>query len=439
MNDHESNWRPAPDRDCVVGMNFYASRGDGTGGVIKRKHDDFRVTELSTVDPEPLTADEDDYPHLLVRARLRGWDTHDFVDRLSGELGISRRRVSWAGTKDKHAVTDQLFSIRSVDPESLPSVSRAELSPVGRLGRSLTFGDLAGNRFDIRVRDATTPTNHERITRELRQLGDGRVTVPNYFGHQRFGSMRPITHEVGLAILRRDWEDAVMTYLASTHPDEPCDTRTFRSYVGETRDWQAALDRCPGGLGFERTLLHGLIEGDYRDALDRLPQTLQGLFVNAAQSYLFNQIISERIERGLSIVEAVAGDVVCFTERHPELGSVPAIDRTQRVTEARRRTIERHVARGRACVTAPLVGSETTFAAGEPGDIERTVLQWASVDRAQFDLPEPYASRGTRRAIHVNTDLSIDQTPFRLRFGLPSGSYATVVLREYLKPDGPLG
>jgi len=271
--------------------------------------------------------------------------------------------------------------------------------------------------------------------------GNTTVGVPNYFGQQRFGSKRPISHEVGLAIVREDWEMAVMTYVGNPSEREPPETREARAFAAETRDWTAALDEFPGYLGYERSMLHRLAAGadepaDFRAALEELPTNLQQLFVNAAQSYVFNRILSKRLERGLPFDRPVTGDVACFADSDaPEGFALPNPDRTQRVTAERVDSVTRHCERGRAFVTAPLVGTETELGEGEPGDIEREVLAEVGVDPVDFDLPGEFDSEGTRRAILARTDLRIDRDQLELSFALPRGSYATVLLREFTKVD----
>jgi tRNA pseudouridine13 synthase len=206
----------------------------------------------------------------------------------------------------------------------------------------------------------------------------------------------------------------------------------------------------PGALRFERSMLHrlagtgGETAADWRDALEAVPTNLQRLFVNAAQSYVFNRIVSERLRRDLPLSRPVAGDVVCFADSDaPEGLYRPDTDRTQVATERRVDVMARHCDRGRAFVTAPLVGVETELADGEPGEIERAVLDDVGVAPSDFDLPAEFHSTGTRRAVLLRTRLDVDRdTPgdtYDLAFSLPSGSYATVLLREYLKvPPGDL-
>jgi len=198
----------------------------------------------------------------------------------------------------------------------------------------------------------------------------------------------------------------------------------------------------PGYLGYERSMLHRLVEdgaetpADFRHALEAVPWNLQRLFVNAAQSYVFNRILSERLRRGLPFDRPVAGDVCCFVDREaPEGVYAPDTDRLQAVPDGRVSVMERHCNRGRAFVTAPLVGTDTDLAEGDPGAIEREILEELDLAPADFELPGSFESSGTRRAILLRTELTVDPEARRFEFALPSGSYATAIMREYLKGE----
>ena len=479
--------RDAHPIERAVGMDHYVSEADGIGGRLRESPADFRVREIEAFDAEPLDADRGSYPELVVRATLRDWDTNDFARRVSDALAISRERVSWAGTKDKRAVTTQLFTLRGVDPDDLPTVRGAEIEAVGRAGRGISFGDLAGNAFEIRVAGTVSDAAARvaAVTTELAAFGgepsepagtetgdavvDGAtVGVPNYFGQQRFGSRRPVTHRVGLAAVRGDPREAVRLYAGNPADTEPADTQAGRTRVDAAfgvgadggrgagdGDWSACIDALPRTLRFERSMLHRLADDevspdapadddDWWRALAAVPSNLQRLFVNAAQSFLFNRIVSERLRRGLPFDRPVAGDVVCFADRDaPDEASAPDPDRTQCADADRVAVLTRHCERGRAFVTAPLVGTDTELGGGEPGAIARAVLDDAGLEPADFaragdaDRPGEFDSAGTRRAILLCTDLDVtiaDGDP-TFSFTLPSGSYATVLLREYTKRD----
>lgn len=453
--------RPAHPTEQAIGIAYYVSGGDGIGGRLRTRVEDFQVEELERFETEPLDAAPGAYPHVVFRAQLRNWDTNDFAGALSDRLGISRERVSWAGTKDKRAVTTQLFSVNDVDPARIEAIdddalSGATIDMLGRAGRSLQFGDLAGNQFAVTVRDANGADRMSEITADLQAFAVGKDTsidsedgteakigVPNYFGQQRFGSKRPITHRVGLAIVRGNWREAVQTYVAEPFESESEATQKARRTAGDALDdgdAGRALAAIPHRLDYERSMLHTLEEqsGDdrYRNAIEAVPTSLQRLFVHAAQSFVFNRILSERLDRGLPFHKPVAGDVACFADTDaPDELALPAVDREQRVSERRVDSVAKHCKRGRAFVTAPLVGTDTQLADGVPGEIEREVLGDLDLSPASFALPDEWESTGTRRAILVTTTLSADRDPPTFQFALPKGSYATVVLREYCKID----
>lgn len=429
--------RAAHPLEQTVGMAYYVSDVPGIGGSIRHRPEDFQVREIESIDPEPIAADPAAYPHLIVRVTLHEWDTNEFVSRLATELGISRERISWAGTKDKRAVTTQLFSIADGDPNSLPSISNASLDPIGRYGRPLLYGDLIGNEFDIRIHDPTSIDHLDAIDEALTEFGDGARAVPNYFGQQRFGSRRPVTHKVGLHMLDRNWKKAVMAYIGNPTSRESADARHARTYIEETEDWAGGLERMPTHLRHERALLHALVDSEetdnrFRQAFSALQTNLQHLFVHAAQSYLFNRIVSRRLEEGLPFTEAVEGDVICFGTEQNDLFVLDP-DTAQPVTGDRLQTVNRHLDRGRARITAPLIGTETRLGSGQPGTIERAILDDLGVSKNAFDLPDPFASTGTRRSILLQPEVTIHVSPLRFDFRLPKGSYATVLLREYLK------
>ena len=119
--------RPAQEIERAVGIEYYVSDGDGIGGHLRESPADFRVEEREAFDTQPADADSGAYQHLVLRATLHNWDTNDFASALSDRLGISRERVSWAGTKDKHAVTTQLFSVKRPEGNDLPTFDGVDI------------------------------------------------------------------------------------------------------------------------------------------------------------------------------------------------------------------------------------------------------------------------------------------------------------------------
>lgn len=423
---------PAPQPDRNIGLEYYLTDTPGIGGSLRRHLEDFQVEEC--------------YPdigyeggrYLIVEVEKSNWDMHHLIRDLSRALRISQRRFSWAGTKDKRALTRQRISILGVGEKDLETASLpgVDLKVLGRTNRSVGLGDLIGNRFTVRVRNLDVEPREaalrlERTTAQIREQGG----VPNYFGVQRFGEVRPVTHLVGRALVRGDLELAVFTYLALPYPDEPEVTRTARESLWQDREVHQALRDFPPHLHYELAMLNHLQanRGDFAGSFDVLAPNLKRMFVHAYQSYIFNRILSRRMQAGLPLCQAVEGDVVCFSRNgRPDLG------RLQRVGADELEAVNRLAGLGRAFVTLPLFGSESELASGVQGEIEEQVIAEEEVAREDFVIPDnrELGSTGFRRpailAVVPEHRLEEDGSAV-LKFFLPPGSYATVVLREYMK------
>src|SRR5207244_8406113 len=97
---------------------------------------------------------------------------------------------------------------------------------VYRSDRPLELGDLSGNRFrivvsDLPVEPEIVAKTVEETARALRIAGG----FPSFFGIQRFGSVRPITHVVGRHLVRGEFREAVEAYVAN--PLEGADPESY--------------------------------------------------------------------------------------------------------------------------------------------------------------------------------------------------------------------
>ncbi len=419
----------ATDQDRALAMDYYLTDAPGCGGILRQSIEDFVVEEVY----EDLKYEGGRY--LVLEVEKRNWDTHHLIREMARMLRISQKRFGFAGTKDKRAVTRQRISIMNLDESELQRISLPglKMKVLGRTNRSVGLGDLLGNRFRIKIVDLSCPDPQSRlagITEEIR----GQKGVPNYFGVQRFGESRPVTHRVGEALVRGKMEEAVFIYLALPFPGELERTRAARQRLWESREIHEALKSYPAHLHYELAMLNYLVEhpGDYARSFGVLAVNLRRLFVHAYQSYLFNRVLSRRLESALPLDRAVEGDVVCFAR-----GDLPDASRLLAVTSENLEAVNRLAGRRRAFVTLPLIGFETTLSAGAQSDIERAVLQEEGVSLQDFrvvanpDLGSP----GARRAalLPVSPQIKVLEKCADLEFFLPPGSYATVLLREYMK------
>jgi len=159
----------------------YAFGGASCRAVLKTEPEDFRVDEVTLVEPDGQGE------HVLLRIEKRNANTDWVATRLARYAGVPRRDVSYAGKKDRRALTRQWFSVRMAGrPE--PDWSAFESSEIrvlssSRHSRKLRTGALRGNRFVIRARGLQG--DRQQLLDRLECLT--RYGMPNYFGEQRFG------------------------------------------------------------------------------------------------------------------------------------------------------------------------------------------------------------------------------------------------------------
>jgi tRNA pseudouridine13 synthase len=407
-----------------LGIHWYASDAEGIGGRLRATAEDFLVDEI------PPEKKQTSGPFLICRLTKRNWELQHAIKEIAKRLGISHRRIGFAGTKDRNAVTTQWISLYNVTPDQVSAVYLKDitLEPLVQSNEGLSLGDLLGNRFDILIRDPDPADLESRVQSISETVAAG---VPNYFGLQRFGAIRPVTHRVGEWILKGDYEQAVLTYVGVEFPGEPEETKAIRSAFNATRDPVPALHALPVHMNYERAMLHYLVERprDYAGALQVLPPKLLSMFVSAFQSYLFNLALSRRIADGFALDDPQPGDRLLF-----------ANGRTDTVTAANISAVKIHLKRGRCTIALFMPGKEK-FEAKTAGERATEVLL------AEYCItPEDFARaatfvrtkyEGAWRPVALRTEIqsAFEGGSLRLKFSLPPGHYATTVCREFMKAD----
>ncbi len=434
-----------PDQDRACGMEFYLSPSPGVGGRLRDEVEDFQVDEISRY-PMPDASGR----YVVVRIRALDVEQNTLIARMTRALGLPPGSIGYAGTKDRRAITTQLFSLPWPQP-GLPSfeLSGVTLLEAYRARDPVTLGALYGNRFRLRLRGLREETGAleprlQAIEGDLRAHGG----FPNLFGPQRFGEARPMTHWVGKALVRGSVEEAVETYLSWLPAGSPSGSESFRAAYQETHDTSAALRAFPPAFTFERILLEKLERGrDAVGAFRALPRGLRTLFVHAYQSFLFNRLLSRRFRAGLPLHRPVPGDRVQRLAADGLDAGFPTLP----VTADNLAEMERFVSSGRSRVAGPLVGTDTPEPSGEPGEIFERLLEEEGISRADFRLPRTpdLRSKGTFRALlaplplvlfpggQARTQPGPDGTrTVEMTFALEKGEYATVLLREFQKLGG---
>ena len=443
-----------PRLERELGIEVYASQSLGIGGRIRQFPEDFVVEEV-LVDGSKAEVGKAEIPpptgigrYLVCSLIKRDWDTLLAIRKVAKRLGMSGDRIRIAGIKDARALTAQHITISRITAAEISQVKILDISlrPLYYSNRKLSSKLLLGNQFHILIRGiphVASIIEHriEKVQSELSNIGD----LPNFFGHQRFGTIRPNTHLVGRFLVQEDLEKAALTFLAESSLHEHPDSREARQRLHETGDFKEALRTFPRRLKYERMMLSHLATQpkDFLGAFRRLPSKLRRLFVQAYQSFLFNRFLSKRIRREIPLNTAQAGD---YAIKLDSIG-LPTASFTQ-ATDQSLQTVQKSIDENKMCIALPLIGFEQNPSEGAQGEIEREILETESLTPADFrisSLPE-ISSRGElRTALTPIINLSIGELSedlanlssraLKLGFMLHRGSYATVLLREYMKPQ----
>ncbi|MCG6941671.1 MAG: tRNA pseudouridine(13) synthase TruD [Thiohalocapsa sp.] len=323
---------------------------------LRSQPEDFVVDEILAFGPDG------DGEHRMLRVRKTNCNTDWAARRLAALAGVPHKMVGYAGLKDRRAVTTQWFSVHlGARPEpdwSLLATDGIEVLESHAHKRKLRRGVLAGNRFDLLLRDVEGDVD----ALAARVVAIASLGVPNYYGPQRFGREQNNLHRAAAMF----------------------------------RGAPAADDRGR-----------------------RADRHLRGLYLSAARSQLFNEVLAARVERG-DWHSALPGERLQLRGSHSHF-----------LAETIDERIRERVASGDTQPTGPLFGAGEPLTAGEVARLEAQIA--APFAQWQQGLAAAGLKQERRPLALYPEDLRLSRAAedqVRLQFSLPVGSYATALLRE---------
>ena len=390
----------------------------------------LKVGEKTPFPDESIQNPNNFFSRFILQKRL--WETNSALRKIAQRLYVTPKRMNCAGNKDRNAVTVQMCSAFAVKPEKLLAlkIKDIEINGAWLSNEKVKMGGLLGNRFTISLNEENVgKEKFERMSAEKinATLEKNNFAIPNFFGPQRFGSMRRNTHLVGKSLVQGKIKEAVMNYLCySDENEENIEAKEARKRLLETMDFKEALQKYPGHLRYEIGMISHLekLPNDFLGAFRMLPRTLQLLFLHAYESHLFNELLRKRIERkALSVAET--GDAYCKMNGY----GFPEAEKAKKIKdEKEKEETQKMISEGKAVLLGNIIGSES-----ELTEEEEVIMKEEGIGKENFSqksFPE-LECRGDVRPLFVFLkDFSAErkEESLVLKFSLPAGSYATTAI-----------
>jgi len=388
---------------------------------LKRLPEDFQVDELTKVTP---TSGE----FALYQLTKQSIGTPEVISSVVERWKIPRRRISYGGLKDKHALTTQFVTVHH-GPKKPLSQKSFELLYLGQVSRAFTASDIEGNRFTIILRDMTTEEVEQAKTAAEAVRRDG---LPNYFDDQRFGSLGVSGEWIARPWCLGNWERTLWLALADPHRDDRSDDKKqkaiLRDHWGRWGECKQALDRS-----HRRSIVTFLADKeaagkqiDFRGAFCNLNIDLRGLYLSAFQSALWNRMLTRRLTEN-----AVPESIIPF-----ELNSGPACFVTSFLSPwsgSVASPIEDEL---------PLPSARGKLEEGPTLDLLNAVVAEEGLEKRQLRVKYPrdsFFSKSCRKTVIAIPELDFESADdelypkrqkVKLAFDLPRGSYATILVKR---------
>jgi len=332
----------------VLDFAYLYGKPESTG-LLRSEMSDFKVFEQLPF--KPCGEGE----HLFIHIRKTGANTVFVARQLAKYFSVKEQLVSYAGLKDRFAVTEQWFGIhvpgkKEYDLSDL-NIDGVEILSYTRHNKKLRIGALSGNRFELILRQVSNVDDLMRRWHTISTFG-----VPNYFGEQRFG-----------------------------------------------------IDA--GNIEKAQSLFSGTKVKDKKK---------RGIYLSAARSIIFNQMVSQRIEQQ-NFETLISGDVFMLAGTQSVFLAEDIDEKI--VSRFKEKDID---------LTAPMWGAGDLMTEGDALLFEQQV----SMQYPDFceGLPR-FGLKQERRRIRLNFsdgDIKSEDDNVTLSFFLPAGCYATTILRELL-------
>ena len=382
---------------------------------LKQQPTDFIVEEIPSIE---ISSEKDEHSVFLLEKQEV--DTFDAIRQIAKKLHISLFEIGYAGLKDKHAFVRQYISIPTRYHVQDLNINSLTLVFVGFHRKKIKIGDLMGNRFAITVRDVSENelTDISRRAATIPICG-----VPNYFDSQRFGSV--IDNEfIGKDIILKKYDHAVKRYLTLYQKSEPKKIKDQKRKI--LSSWDDLSKVRVYNKAFAVVVKEYLNTSNWQAAYRKIPAHLREMFVNAYQSFLWNECVKEilknRVEtKKLYSVEYAIGVLLFYTTlSEHEMKKIPktfqTISENISFSDDEQWIVDRVLMKEELTLSDFEIESET-------GNFFKTRERQVLLIPNDFSISKPTKDE-------LNSRGNIVRYKIQVSFSLPKGSYATIVTKR---------
>jgi tRNA pseudouridine13 synthase len=332
---------------------------------IKDRPEDFIVEEIPSFN---ITGSGD---YAIYRLWKRNLNTEEAVHIVCERFNIDRKRIKYAGIKDRNAQTTQYISIFRYRGNASIEGKDLKLEFVGFCGEPLSLGCLSGNKFTITIKEVSDQESGNFMKRKNIKA------FPNYFDDQRFSRNNS---DIGLHIIRKDYASAINLILESDGEHE----KRIREHIEE-------------------------YPGDFVGAIKKMPEKILGIYLHSVQSRIFNDLLS------LMLMQKAEKEGIKHKELPYSCGSMVIYERAE--------DYEMDIQ------TLPMIGFDTV-----PDERISKALKSYDIGPRDFiikSMPEHSMEEQQRRIFAEIDGLSYDlqAESITLEFTLPKGCYATMLIK----------
>lgn len=380
---------------------------------VKQLPEDFIVEELT----DAVGGETGEFG--FYKLEKTGWTTPDALAAIRRRWQIEPRRISYGGLKDRHAKTTQYLSIWH-GPQRNLSHERINLTFLGRIIAPYASTDIRANRFSITIRSLTETTSLQAALTETQSCG-----VPNYFDDQRFGSVTQGGRFIALEMVKGHFEESLKLALSAPYEHDRSEEKKVKAILrAYWSDWSKCKTKLP--RSHARSIVDYLMHHptDFKGAIARLQPELGNLYLSAYQSHVWNRMLSHWLASNLPVESLMGLELRMGSHFAPRT-----------MPDALRRQWE--------TLAVPLPSSRWKPDPAHPWrNIAEEVLREDNITLESMcikGLEKPYFSKGERAACLIPANLQFDSGPdelqkgrskARLRFELPRGCYATMVIKR---------